>query len=141
LRSIAPPAPAEQGRSTQLASRRRSALRGRRAERVAHDYFLAAGFEIVSRNDRFAHGEIDLVVRRGALLVAVEVRTRGPRSLEGPFASVTVSKRRRCRSALAALWKRHAADLSIRRVRFDVCAVYLDETPVRVEVAEGVSLG
>jgi putative endonuclease len=127
--------------STRPDGRHPSALRGRRAERVALDYFVATGFAVVARNVRLGQGEIDLVVRRGALLVAVEVRTRGRRSLEGPFASVTVRKKRRCLSALEALWKRHAADLSIHRVRFDVCAVYLDETPVRVEVAERVPLG
>lgn len=119
---------------------RSSSLRGRRAERVALDYLVADGFEILHRNVRLGRGELDLVARRGALLVAVEVRTRGPHAWEGPFASVSVGKRRRCRSALEALWRRHTDDPTIRRVRFDVCAVYLDESPVRVEVAEGVSL-
>ena len=92
-------------------------------------------------NVRLARGEIDIVARRGDVLVAVEVRTRGPRALAGPFASVTMAKRRRCRSALEALWTLYASDRTIRRVRFGVCAVYLDRTPVEIEVAEGVSLG
>ncbi len=118
----------------------KAAQRGRRAEIISCDYLRAAGYRILETNVRLARGELDIVARRGDLLVAIEVRTRGPRSLTGPFASVTMRKRRRCRSALDAIWKSYAADLSIRRVRFDVHAVYLDGRTVAVEVAEGVTL-
>lgn len=117
-----------------------SAERGRRAERVAAEYLTAAGFAVLATNVRLGRGEIDIVARRAGLLVAVEVRTRGPRALAGPFASVTLTKRKRCRSALEALWKDHEHDPTIRRVRFDVAAVYLDRVPVEIEIAEGVSL-
>lgn len=115
-------------------------LRGRRAEIVSCDFLRASGYRIVETNVRLARGELDILARKGDLLVAVEVRSRGPRGLVGAFASVTVRKRRRCRSALEAVWKSYAADLSIRRVRFDVHGVYLDGRAVAVEVAEGVSL-
>ena len=95
---------------------------------------------MIATNVRLGRGEIDIVARRDDLLVAVEVRARGPRALAGPFASVTLTKRKRCRSALEALWKYHQQDVTIRRVRFDVAAVYLDRIPVGIEIAEGVIL-
>ena len=125
------------GRAAQKA---KAAQRGRRAEIVSCDFLRVAGYRILETNVRLAHGELDIVARKGDLLVAVEVRSRGPRAVVGPFASVTVRKRKRCRSALEAIWKSYAADLSIRRVRFDVHAVYLDGRLVAVEAAEGVAL-
>ncbi len=54
---------------------------GRRGERRAAWFYRLRGYRIVARNVRFRRGEIDLVVRRGATLVFVEVKAR--RSLAG----------------------------------------------------------
>ena len=62
-----------------------------------------------------------LVVRRRELLVMVEVRARGPRSYQGPFASVSGAK--------------------LGRLRLDIAAVDLWGPAVTIEVAEGVALG
>jgi len=49
---------------------------GPRGERRAAWFYRLRGFSIVSRNERLRSGEIDLIVRRGSLLVFVEVKTR-----------------------------------------------------------------
>src|SRR5438045_3651495 len=49
---------------------------GRRGERRAAWHYRLRGFTIVARNVRSHAGEIDLIVRRGRLLVFVEVKTR-----------------------------------------------------------------
>lgn len=82
--------------------------------------------------------ELDVVARRGPLVVVVEVRTRGVGAYESAFASVSAVKRRRLRTAAAMLWKRVAADPTIERIRIDCAAVNLDTTPVTVEVSEGL---
>jgi putative endonuclease len=49
---------------------------GARGERRAAWFYRLRGFSIVARNVRFRGGEIDLVARRGKLLVFAEVKTR-----------------------------------------------------------------
>jgi putative endonuclease len=49
---------------------------GRRGERRAAWFYRLRGFRIVARNVRLQRGEIDLVARRGRLLVVAEVKTR-----------------------------------------------------------------
>ncbi len=114
---------------------------GARAERVAEDYYRLRGFAIVGQNVRLGHLEVDLVARRGELLVMVEVRARGPRSLQGPFASVAGPKLRRLRLAAQRLWRRFSHDPTLRRLRLDVAAVDLSGPVVTIEVAEAVALG
>jgi len=45
-------------------------------ERIAEWFLALKGFEVVGRNRVYAGREIDLLVRRGPLLVAVEVKLR-----------------------------------------------------------------
>ena len=50
--------------------------RGRRAERVAIFWLRVKGYRIVARNLRLPQGEIDVVARRGRILVFIEVKYR-----------------------------------------------------------------
>ncbi len=50
--------------------------RGRRAERIAAWYLRLKGFRILAQRVKTARGEIDLVARRGAMLIFVEVKAR-----------------------------------------------------------------
>jgi putative endonuclease len=50
--------------------------RGRRAEFFAALYLRLKGYRIMARNVRLPSGEIDLVARRGRLLIFVEVKYR-----------------------------------------------------------------
>ncbi len=50
--------------------------RGNEGEKLATDYLKAKGFEIVERNYRYKHSEIDIIARRENWLVFVEVKTR-----------------------------------------------------------------
>ena len=49
---------------------------GRRAEGIAERYFQLKGFELVARNFRTKRGELDLVMRKGKLVVFLEVKGR-----------------------------------------------------------------
>ena len=69
--------------------------RGRRGERVAEQHLLDRGWEILDRNWRSGHAEVDLVVRRGSVLAFVEVKTRSQRGSGDPLESITGRKRRR----------------------------------------------
>jgi putative endonuclease len=82
--------------------------------------------------------ELDVVARRGALAVIVEVRTRGSGSLQGALASIDGKKRMRLRRATERLWRsKLAAVEEIERVRIDAAAVTFSGDLTRVEYVEG----
>jgi putative endonuclease len=103
---------------------------GRRGEDLAVSVFQRLGFEIVQRNYRCKHGEIDLISRRGRVLVFCEVKTRRTDVWGLPAEAVDRRKQSRLR-LLAALW---LAERAVGRVevRFDVVSVIV--RPNRNEV-------
>lgn len=107
---------------------------GARGERLAADWYLAHGYEVVARNWRCREGEIDLVVARDGALVFCEVKTRSSDRFGVPAEAVTPAKQRRLRALAARFLADHAgAGRSGRRgIRFDVAAV----TGARVEIIE-----
>jgi putative endonuclease len=112
--------------------------RGKAAEQAVEDYLHAAGYVILARNARFGALEIDLVARRGALAVIVEVRTRGPGSFQGALESVTPTKRRRILLAAERAWRFHLARMpGIERMRIDVAGVTFADGKTLVEYIEG----
>lgn len=104
--------------------------RGRWGEDLAARHYRRAGFEVIDRNWRCRHGELDLVARRGRLVVFCEVKARRSAAYGGPYAAVDGRKQRRIRR-LAALWL-VAHDVGPVDVRFDVAAI----TGVRLDVVE-----
>jgi putative endonuclease len=50
--------------------------RGNQGEQLAADFLEQKGFEIVVRNYRYKHSEIDLIVKKANWLIFVEVKTR-----------------------------------------------------------------
>jgi len=110
------------------ASRARHAS-GRAAEAAAAETLLASGFRILWRNLRIGALELDIVAKRGDLVVVVEVRTRGRGSFEKPLASISRTKRLTLLRASRALWKGRIAKMAeVKRMRIDVAAVTADES-------------
>ncbi|MGH9134267.1 MAG: YraN family protein [Ilumatobacteraceae bacterium] len=105
--------------------------RGQWGEDRACTLYRRLGYEIVDRNWRCEHGEIDVVARSGDTLVFCEVKTRRSDGFGGAAAAVGHRKQSRIRR-LAAAWlaerRVHGVD-----VRFDVVAI----TGVDVELIEG----
>lgn len=96
----------------------------RRAEALVAGYLEREGFEIVAKNLRLGHLEIDVVARRGPLVVVVEVRTRASSAWTSGFGSIDGAKRRRIRQAGERLWqRRYRHDPSVERMRFDAASV------------------
>jgi putative endonuclease len=94
---------------------------GRRAEALALDHLTAGGLEVVARNWRCRHGEIDLIAAAPGLVVFCEVKARRSDAYGTPAAAVTWRKQARLR-ALAATWLA-ATGHPPARVRFDVVTV------------------
>lgn len=88
----------------------------------------------VARNWRCPIGEIDLVVRRGDVLVFCEVKSRSGSAFGGGYEAVTWTKRRRLRR-LAEAFLVGGAPVHTR-IRFDVASVWLGRDGADVEVFE-----
>ena len=56
--------------------RQRAYIRGRVSEMLAANMLRLKGYHIVARGYRKPVGEIDIIARRGSLLVAIEVKSR-----------------------------------------------------------------
>lgn len=104
-------------------TRRRQDL-GLAGEEIAARHLEAGGYRILARRYRTRLGEIDLVVRRGPLLVFVEVRTRRGGNFGTPAESVDRRKQARLfRVASLFLAKHQGPGGSEPVCRFDVVAV------------------
>lgn len=93
---------------------------GRQAEDLALRRLRRHGLRLVARNVRNRHGELDLIMQEGELLVVVEVRWRSSARFGGAAASVGPAKQRRLIRATQywlAETGRHGC-----RLRFDVVA-------------------
>ena len=102
------------------ASRQLAFRLGLSAETRAAALLLAKGFRIAARRWRSPVGEIDLVVRRGRLLVFVEVKARG--RFDEAAEAVTERQRYRIAAAAEAWLASHADDLHCD-IRFDAVLV------------------
>jgi putative endonuclease len=109
----------------QLAAMR--AQRGRHAEDAAEAHLLGLGHEMLARNLRLGHLEVDLLSLdpHDGALVLTEVKARAG-GRHAPELRVDRSKRRHLILAARVLLQR--ASFRRRAVRFDVIAVQLDPT-------------
>ena len=105
-----------------------NAARGRWGEDVAAAWYVRRGYEVLARNWRCPAGEIDLVVRRGRLVVVCEVKARRTDAFGSAAAAVGPVKQQRLRR-LAAAWLATGACRGVD-VRFDVVAITGDHLDV-----------
>jgi len=115
---------------TELREKKRIAFfRGHSAERFAAMVLLLKGFRIVARRYRTRLGEIDLIARRGNLVLIVEVKARS--SLEAAHLAVTPQAMHRIEAA-ADLWLQCQPDHDRLSLRFDLIAVLPRRWPKHV---------
>ncbi|MFQ0815475.1 hypothetical protein AVM02_06345 [Brucella anthropi] len=115
---------------TDFREKKRTAFfRGHSAERMAALALLLKGFRIVARRYRTRLGEIDLIARRGNLVLIVEVKARS--SLEAAHCAVTPDAMRRIEAA-ADLWLQRQPDHARLSLRFDLIAVLPRRWPKHV---------
>lgn len=104
-----------------IAERRRAVRAGRLAEWLAAWMFRLQGFRVLGRNVRTPAGEIDLVVRRGKLVVFVEVKRRP----DGGAALIALSREQQRRIGRAAQYLQLSGRLGpgVETFRFDLVAI------------------
>jgi putative endonuclease len=94
---------------------------GQTGEDLAVRYLLDRGMEVIERNWRCEHGEVDVVALDGDYLVICEVKTRRSLAFGEPVESVTRAKEARLRRLAAAYVRSH--ETGSARVRIDVLGI------------------
>jgi putative endonuclease len=104
---------------------------GRAAEDLVAERLAGASWELVERNARTRHGELDIVAVDNRTLVFVEVKAGRAGSLYGPERPVLgVGPRKQLRlRRLAAAWMRERRDAPrYDEIRFDAVGVTYDRS-------------
>jgi putative endonuclease len=112
-----------------MSSDRRTTI-GRIGERLAAERLEAGGYRVIERNYRTREGELDVIARRGEVLVFCEVKTLvarrpGGRGPAYPLESVRHAKRTKIRRLARAWMGERSGTVSFRTVRFDAIGVTL----------------
>jgi putative endonuclease len=94
---------------------------GARGERATLELYRRRGFTLVATNWRCSIGEVDLVVRRGDVLVFCEVKTRRGSAHGAGVEAVDARKRRKLRALAEVFLLTHG--MHALSVRFDVASV------------------
>lgn len=97
-------------------------------EEAVAGWYVARGYRVAARNWRCRTGELDLVLRRGGLVVFCEVKTRSSVAFGMPAEAVGRQKQQRIR-LLAARWLDESPSPA-SEIRFDVASVLADEIEV-----------
>lgn len=106
--------------------------RGLWAERLAALVLMLKGYRIVERRYKTRCGEIDLIARRGTMVLIVEVKARS--SLQAAMDAVSHSNLQRI-SAAADHWLARQPDRNKLHLRFDLIAVLPRRWPVHIAAA------
>ena len=100
---------------------------GEKGEQLAVDFLTTNGFEIIERNYRFGHGEIDIIVKdpKDGFTAFVEVKTRQNLDFGEPEYAINKNKQRQIKKmAELYLYEKEIEELDCR---FDVVAIVLGD--------------
>src|SRR5512145_3028413 len=97
---------------------------GKTGEDLAVDYLIEEGYEILERNWRFKHIEVDIIARNKDQLIIAEVKTRTGNSYGEPYTAVDFRKQRSLIFAAERYLFGHDLDLE---VRFDIVSIIMDQ--------------
>lgn len=106
---------------------------GKQGEDEAEKLLKGKGFEILGRNIRFAGHEIDIVARKGNVLVVAEVKTRSYATLGEPEEFVSKKQQQNIIKATNAyvIYKNLSVD-----VRFDIISIVKNQYQTKVNHIE-----
>ena len=98
---------------------------GNAGEKIAADYLVDQGYQLLDNNYHTRYGELDLVMFDKDIVVFVEVKTRTSETFGFPEESVTSSKIEHLENA-ALLWLQEHIEAP-DDWRIDVVSVFLDQ--------------
>jgi putative endonuclease len=109
---------------------------GKQGEDLAARFLEHKGFSVVTRNYRYKHAEIDLIVRKDDWTIFVEVKTRSSNAFGEPETFVDWKKGRKIMEAaeeyiFSTNWHGH--------IRFDIVSVKLGNPPEIVHFEDAMN--
>ncbi len=110
---------------------------GKLGEELAVQYLAEKGYEILERNWRNKHKEIDIIAKDGVELVIVEVKARQRDDYGEPFVAVSHAKQSRLIAAANAYILRNNLDIS---TRFDIISIVFNDGNPEIEHIEDAFL-
>ena len=119
------------GRQARNTRGNRTLVRGRKAEELARRHLQDRGLKLLTANYRCRYGELDLVMRDGAFLVVVEVRSRRSDRHGTPEASIDYRKRGRILRSARCFLRDHP-QFGGMMLRFDVVGILTGGESARI---------
>ena len=93
---------------------------GKWGEDKASEFLQLNGYQIIERDWKSGHHDLDIIAKDGSTLVIVEVKTRRSRLFGDPEEAVDYKKRQSLQSAINHYVKSHRCS---RQVRFDIISI------------------
>lgn len=106
---------------------------GAEAETLAAQHLISQGYEILERNWRYLHLEVDIIAKKGPILVVSEVKSRAGNYVVEPQVAVNRNKQNLIISATNAYITKKNLDLE---VRFDIITVVFYKSGHKLEHIE-----
>ena len=110
---------------------------GKQGEELAVNYLIEKGYEILERNWRNIHKEIDIIAKKDNVLVIVEVKARQSDEYGEPDIAVTRQKQSRLISAANAYLFQNKLDIN---TRFDIISIIIRDDIVEINHIEDAFL-
>lgn len=110
---------------------------GEKGEQLAVDFLQQKGYKILERNWRFKKAEVDIIVLKNDVLIAVEVKTRTSNYFGNPQDFVNQKKIQLLVEAINEYVI--SRDLDVE-VRFDIVAIIQNKNTTKVEHLEDAFL-
>lgn len=97
--------------------------KGKKGERVARDYLIENGYQILNTNYRNKIGEIDIIALNNNILVFIEIKTRTNINYGYAYEAVNFKKQRKIlNTSLVYIKEKRLDDLQLR---YDIIEVYM----------------
>lgn len=106
---------------------------GKKGEKLAVDFLLDKGYDIVERNYRYDKAEVDIIAQKGQTLAIVEVKTRSTSDFGDPQDFLKPKQIQRIVKAVNEYVLVNNLDVEIR---FDIIAIVKENKGFSIEHLE-----
>lgn len=101
---------------------------GIKGEQIATDFLLNKGYNVLHRNWRSGHKEVDIIAFKDDILAIIEIKTRSKSKLSFPEETVTHRKQQFLKSAAidyVALYPQYI------NIRFDIISIIIAKDEIK----------
>ena len=106
---------------------------GKKGEQLAVDFLLKNEYEVIARNYMYQKAEVDIIAKKGDVLVIVEVKTRTSAGFGDPQQFLKPKQMQRIIKAVDYFVNENEMDVE---VRFDIIAIVLNKKGMNLEHLE-----